>query len=222
MARAAAQRGFRYLLMSDHTKSLGMVRGLTEERLWEQQAEIARINKLLADEGYDFKLLSGAEVEIKADGSLDFSDEVLAKMDIVVASLHSSLRQEHKKITARLISAMQNPHVDIIAHPTGRIINARDPADLNMLKVFVTARETGTALEINSGPDRLDLKAEHVQQALEEGVKLVISSDSHSTSGFDMLEYGVIPARRGGARASEILNTYDLGRLLDSLKVSSS
>jgi DNA polymerase (family 10) len=218
MARTAARRGFRYLLMSDHSKGLGIVRGLTEEKLWEQQEEIARINKVLADEGYNFKLLSGSEVEIKADGSLDFSDEILAKMDIVVASLHSSLRQERKKITARLIAAMENPHVDIIAHPTGRIINAREPADLNMLKVFVKARETGTALEINSGPDRLDLKAEHVRQALEEGVKLTISSDSHSTSGFDMLEYGVITARRGGARVGQILNTLELGQLLANLK----
>ena len=218
MARTAAKRGYRYLLMTDHTKGLGVVRGLTEERLWEQQTEIARINQVLTDEGYNFKLLSGAEVEIKADGSLDFSDAVLARMDIVVASLHSSLRQERKKITARLIEAMKNPHVDIIAHPTGRIINAREPADLNMLKVFVAARETGTALEINSGPDRLDLKAEHVQQALEEKVKLVISSDAHSISGLEMLEYGVITARRGGARASEILNTLDLGQLLDNLK----
>jgi len=218
MARTAAKRGYRYLLINDNTKGLGVDRGLTEERLWEQQTEIARINQVLTDEGYNFKLLSGAEVEIKADGSLDFSDAVLARMDIVVASLHSSLRQERKKITARLIEAMKNPHVDIIAHPTGRIINAREPADLNMLKVFVAARETGTALEINSGPDRLDLKAEHVQQALEEKVKLVISSDAHSISGLEMLEYGVITARRGGARASEILNTLDLGQLLDNLK----
>ncbi len=218
MARAAARKNYRYLLMSDHSKGLGIVSGLTEERLREQQIEIARINEVLAKEGFNFRLLSGAEVEIKADGSLDFSDEILATMDIVVASLHSSLRQEHKKITERLLRAMHNPHVDIIAHPTGRIINAREPADLNMLKVFVAARETGTALEINSGPDRLDLKAEHVQQALEEKVKLVISSDAHSISGLDMLEFGVITARRGGAQASEILNTLELDRLLASLK----
>ncbi len=218
MARAAAVKGYRYLLLTDHTKSLGMVRGLNEEKLWQQQAEIARVNEVLASEGFNFRLLSGAEVEIKADGELDFSDEVLAKMDIVVCSLHSSLRQEHKKITDRLLRVLHNPHVDIIAHPTGRIINAREPADLNMLKIFVAARETGTALEINSGPDRLDLKAEHVQQALDEKVKLVISSDAHSTGGLDMLEYGVITARRGGARASEILNTLELDQLLASLK----
>ncbi len=218
MARAAAVRGYRYLLMTDHTKSLGMVRGLTEERLREQQVEIARVNELLAGEGFNFKLLSGAEVEIKADGTLDFADEVLAKMDIVVASLHSSLRQDGPRITDRLLRAMHNPHVDIIAHPTGRILNAREPADLDMSKVFAAAKETGTALEINSGPDRLDLKAQHVQEALEAGVKLVISSDAHSTGGLEMLEYGLITARRGGARAGEILNTQELGRLLDSLK----
>jgi DNA polymerase (family 10) len=218
MARAAAVRGYRYLLLTDHTKSLGIVRGLTEEKLWQQQAEIARINEVLNGEGFNFKLLSGAEVEIKADGTLDFSDEVLAKMDIVVCSLHSSLRQEREKITERLIQAMSNPNVDIIAHPTGRIINNREPADLDMQQVFKVARETGTVLEINSGPDRLDLKAEHVQEALEEGVKLVISSDSHSVSGLAMLEYGVITARRGGARASEILNTFELDQLLAHLK----
>ncbi len=218
MARAAAVRGYRYLLLTDHTKSLGVVRGLTEEKLWQQQVEIARINELLTGEGFNFKLLSGAEVEIKADGSLDFADEVLAKMDIVVCSLHSSLRQDRQKITDRLIHAMSNPNVDIIAHPTGRIINNREPADLDMRRVFKEAHDTGTALEINSGPDRLDLKAEHVQAALDEGVKLVISSDSHSVSGLAMLEYGVITARRGGARASEILNTLELDQLLANLK----
>jgi DNA polymerase (family X) len=113
---------------------------------------------------------------------------------------------------------MSNPNVDIIAHPTGRIINNREPADLDMRRVFKAARETGTALEINSGPDRLDLKSEHVQAALDEGVKLVISSDSHSVNGLAMLEYGVITARRGGARALEILNTLELDQLLASLK----
>jgi DNA polymerase (family X) len=135
-----------------------------------------------------------------------------------VASLHSSLRQERKTITDRLVRAMQNPHVDIIAHPTGRIINARPPADLNMQKIFRVARETGTVLEINSGPDRLDLKAEHVQQALDEDVKLVISSDAHAPNGLATLEYGVLTARSGGARHSEILNTLELDRLLASLK----
>ena len=218
MARAAAVRGYRYLLLTDHTKSLGMVRGLNEQKLEQQQIEIARVNEVLTAEGFNFKLLSGAEVEIKADGSLDFADEVLAKMDIVVASLHSSLRQERARITDRLLRAMHNPHVDIIAHPTGRIITAREPADLNLPRILAAARETGTVLEINSGPDRLDLKAEHVQQALEEKVKLVISSDAHSTSGLATLEYGVITARRGGARASEILNTLELSQLLARLK----
>ncbi len=218
MARAAATRGYRYLLMSDHSKSLGMVRGLTEERLQEQQTEIARINEVLAAEGFDFRLLSGAEVEIKADGALDFADEVLATMDIVVASLHSSLRQEGAKITDRLLRAMHNPHVDIIAHPTGRLINSRQPAALNMLKVLVAARETDTVLEINAGPDRLDLKAEHIQAAMQEKVKLVISSDSHNISSLANIEYGVITARRGGCRASDILNTLPLAGLLENLK----
>ncbi|HEX2916429.1 MAG TPA: DNA polymerase/3'-5' exonuclease PolX [Chloroflexia bacterium] len=218
MARAAAVKGYRYLLLTDHSKGLGIVRGLTEEKLKQQQAEIARINEVLAGEGFNFQLLSGSEVEIKADGSLDFPDEVLAQMDIVVCSLHSSLRQEPERITERLLRAMHNPHVDIIAHPTGRIINAREPAELDMQKVFAAARETGTALEINSGPDRLDLKAEHVRQALAAGVKLVISSDAHSTSGLNMLEYGVITARRGGATAASILNTLELGQLLSNLK----
>jgi DNA polymerase (family 10) len=218
MARTAARKGYRYLLMTDHTKSLGMVRGLNEEKLKEQQAEIYRINDLLAKEGFDFRLLSGAEVEIKADGELDFTDEVLESMDIVVASLHSNLRQERKKITDRLLKAIQNPHVDIIAHPTGRIINAREPADLFMLKIFVAARETGTALEINSGPDRLDLKAEHVKEALQEKVKLVISSDAHAPRALDLIEYGVITARRGGATAENILNTLEFDKLKAALK----
>ena len=157
-------------------------------------------------------------IAAKNQMQVDRLKALLAKMDIVVCSLHSSLRQDRQKITDRLIQAMSNPNVDIIAHPTGRIINNREPADLDMRRVFKVAHDTGTALEINSGPDRLDLKAEHVQAALDEGVKLVISSDSHSVSGLAMLEYGVITARRGGARASEILNTLELDQLLANLK----
>jgi DNA polymerase (family 10) len=176
------------------------------------------VNDVLAQEGYNFSLLWGVEVEILPDGTLSLPDEILSQLEIVVAAIHSGLHQERKQITERFIKAMQNPHVDIVAHPTGRILNLREPADLFMLKIFVAARETGTALEISGNPDRLDLKAEHIQQALEEKPKLVISSGAHSPQALAHLEYGVLTARRGAARASEILNTLELNKLKEALK----
>jgi DNA polymerase (family 10) len=213
LARAATKKGYHYLLLADHA---GQNANL--DKLLQQRAEIFRVNDVLAQEGYNFSLLWGVEVEILPDGTLSLPDEILSQLEIVVAAIHSGLHQERKQITERFIKAMQNPHVDIVTHPTGRILNLREPADLFMLKIFVAARETGTALEISGNPDRLDLKAEHIQQALEEKPKLVISSGAHSPQALAHLEYGVLTARRGAARASEILNTLELNKLKEALK----
>ncbi len=211
MAHAAHERGLDYLLVADHSQSLGIANGLSVERLREQHAEIEALNAQLAGE---FRLLAGSEVEIRADGSLDFPDEVLAELDVVVASLHSGQRQARETVTARMLAAIHNPHVDIIAHPTGREIEQREGADLDMEAVFHAAAETGTVLEVNAHPERLDLGDAHVRRALELGVKLAISSDAHSTADFDWLPLGVATARRGWATAADVVNTWPVERLL--------
>jgi DNA polymerase (family 10) len=211
MAEAARARGYRYVVISDHTQSLGVARGLTPERLREQRAEINRLNEQFAD----FQLLQGAEVEIKADGSLDLPDEVLSELDVVVASIHSGLRQERERITSRLISAMRNPHVDVIGHPLGRILGQREASAVDMDRVMEVALETSTILEINAIPDRLDLDDAHIRRAVEMGVRLAIDSDAHNAAGLAAMEYGVATARRGWAEVRDVVNTLPLDELLE-------
>jgi DNA polymerase (family 10) len=210
MAEAARARGYRYAVISDHSHSLGVAGGLTAKRLWEQRAEIDRLN-----EGFsDFCLLQGAEVEIKADGSLDFSDEVLAELDVVIASLHLGLRQERERITTRLISAMRNPHVDVIGHPLGRIIGQREESAVDIDAVLEVAAETGTIMEVNAIPARLDLDDVHIRRAVEMGVRLAINSDAHNVESLAVMVYGVATARRGWAEARDVANTLALDELL--------
>jgi DNA polymerase (family 10) len=157
-------------------------------------------------------------VEIKADGTLDLPDEVLAELDVVIASIHSGLRQEREKITSRITSAMHNPHVDIIGHPLGRIVGQREASALDVDELLRVAVDTGTVIEVNAIPERLDLDDAHIRRAIEIGVKLAISSDAHSISGLGVMEYGVANARRGWAEAEDIVNTRPLGELLRLLK----
>lgn len=210
MAEAAWARGYRYAVISDHSHGLGVAGGLTAERLREQRAEIERLNERFSD----FRLLQGAEVEIRADGSLDFPDEVLAELDVVIASLHSGLRQEQERITARLISAMRNPHVDIIGHPLGRIIGQREESAVDIDAVLEVATETGTIMEVNAIPARLDLDDVHIRRAIEMEVKLAINSDAHNVESLDIMAYGVATARRGWAEAGNVVNTLSLDALL--------
>lgn len=211
IAEAARAQGYQYVVISDHTQSLGVARGLTPERLWEQRAEINRLNEQMAD----FQLLQGAEVEIRADGSLDLPDEVLSKLDVVVASIHSGLRQDQERITSRLVLAMRNPHVDVIGHPLGHILGQREATAVDMDTVMNVALETGTILEINSIPDRLDLDDAHIRRAVEMGVRLAVNSDAHNAAGLAAIEYGVATARRGWAEAKDIVNTLPLNKLLE-------
>jgi DNA polymerase (family 10) len=206
MAQAAQERGYHYLVISDHTQSLGIANGLTPERLKAQRAEIDALNA----HGNGFTLLQGCELEIKADGSLDFPDKVLATLDFVVASVHSSLRQEPAQITARMINALHNPYVDVIGHPSGRILGQREESAVDLDAVLQAAARTGTALEVNSIPARLDLDDVHVRRALELGAKIAINSDAHHPGGLDSLPYGLATARRGWATASDVLNTMTL------------
>ncbi len=217
MARAAKARGYEYILITDHSQSLGVTNGLTPERLRQQRVEIDRVNAL----NLGLRVLQGAEVEIKADGTLDYPDEVLASLEIVLASLHTSLRQEHDRVTRRALNAIRNPHVDIFAHPTGRLnfeandpAKARDGADLDMEAIFAACAETGTLIELNASPERLDLNDKHARRALETGCTLVISTDAHQPSMLGNIHYGVAMARRAWATADRVANTWPLEKLL--------
>ena len=211
MAEAARALGHRYILITDHSHGMAVAGGLQVDELRQQRAEIEALNASWDD----FRVLAGTEVEIRGDGSLDFPDEVLAEMDLVVASLHTGLRSGRERTTERLLAAIRNPHVDMIAHPTGRLIGKREGADLDMEAVLRAAAETGTAMEVNSYPDRLDLRDAHVRRAIELGCKLAIDTDAHSARDLELLFFGVATARRGGARAEDVINTWDVGRLLD-------
>ncbi|MDO8633607.1 MAG: PHP domain-containing protein, partial [Candidatus Wildermuthbacteria bacterium] len=185
-----------------------------EKKLLRQMAEIDRINKKLSG----FKILKGAEVNIRKDGTLDIEDEVLAKLDVVGASVHTLFKMTQKDMTERIIRAMKNPHVDIVFHPTGRLIHKREPYALDMDMLVRTAKKTGTALEINASPLRLDLKDTDIKKAVSAGVKLVIDSDSHNKEHIKFLKFGIAQARRGWAEKKDILNTLPLNRLLDFFK----
>ena len=209
MAEAARAKGYHYLVISDHTQSLGVANGLTPERLRAQRAAIEALNAQYDD----FTLLQGCELEIKADGSLDFPDEVLAELDFVVASLHTSLRQDREQITERVMNALRNPYVDVIGHPSGRILGQREESAVDLDAIIEAAAEAGTALEVNSIPTRLDLDDVHVRRARELRVRLAINSDAHHSGGLDSLSFGLATSRRGWATAGDVLNTLSLGEV---------
>lgn len=214
LIREAKKRGYEYIAITDHSKGLGIARGLSEERLLEEKAEITALNKKLKG----FRLLAGVEVDIRSDGRLDFTDDILKQMDIVVASIHSGFRQNREQITRRLTAAMRNPCVSVIAHPTGRLIGERDPYDVDMHEVLRVAKETGTAIEINAYPLRLDLNDAYAKMAKDIGIRLVISTDTHITKQFDYMEYGVAIARRGWLEKEDVLNTMDYHSLLKAVR----
>jgi DNA polymerase (family 10) len=215
MARAAAKRGIKVIAFTDHSASLGVTGGLKMEDHKKQAAEIKKIQKQLGD---SILVLHASEVEIKADGSLDYPDEFLATLDLVLASMHTSLRQPREKVTQRVIKAIRNPHVDIIGHPTGRLIPDREGADLDMEAVLNAAAETGVALEINASPYRLDLEDVYARRARELGIPISINTDSHSEEDFDMLPYGVATARRAWLTKNDVINCWSTDKLLGWLK----
>jgi DNA polymerase (family 10) len=215
MARAAAERGIKTIAFTDHSISLGVTRGLSIQAHKEQAAEIKKIQKQLGDK---ILVLHASEVEIKADGTLDYPDDFLATLDLVVASLHTSLRQPRERVTQRVINAIRNPHVDIIGHPTGRLIQEREGADLDMDAVLKAAAETGVAMEINAHPSRLDLDDIHARRARELGIPIALNTDAHSEGDLDMLPYGVATARRAWLEPKDVINTWSQKKLLDWLK----
>ena len=215
MARAAAKRGMKVIAFTDHSVSLGVTGGLSMDDHKKQAAEIKKVQKQL---GGSILVLHASEVEIKADGTLDYPDAFLATLDLVVASLHTSLRQPREKVTQRVINAIHNPHVDIIGHPTGRLIPDREGADLDMNAVLNAAAESGVALEINAHPARLDLDDVFARRAKELGIPISINTDAHSEADLDMLFYGVATARRAWLESKDVINTWPTKKLLDWLK----
>jgi DNA polymerase (family 10) len=228
MAEFARRLGHAYQVITDHSQSLAIARGLDPERVARERRAIAALNaRFQAEEDAGtappetnpegFRLLHGTELEIRADGQLDYPDELLATFDLVVASLHVGRRQTRAELTARVMTALRNPHVDVIAHPSGRMIGTRDDLDLDWDAVYAEAARTGTVLEMNGSPHRLDLAVERARRALEVGCTLSIDSDAHRTNEFDHLDWGVSQARRAWVEPKDVLNTRSRAELLDWL-----
>ena len=211
MARLAAKRGLKVIAFTDHSVSLGVANGLSMQRHAEQQKEIKKVQEKLGD---SLKILHATEVEIKADGTLDYPDEFLASLDLVLASLHTGLRQPREKVTERLLNAIRNPHVDIIGHPTGRLIPDREGADLDMEAVLAAAAESGVALEINADPVRLDLDDVNARRAKDLGIPLSINTDAHTQAGLDWMFFGVAVARRAWLTKDDVINAWPVKKLL--------
>jgi DNA polymerase (family 10) len=203
MAVAAKQRGLSYIAITDHSPRVSMANGLNAERLRQQWDDIDRLNRELDD----FTVLKGIECDILEKGGMDLPDDVLAEADWVIASVHYGQQQSREQITDRILGALVNPHVSIIAHPTGRLIGRREPYAVDLDQVIATAARLGKMLEINANPARLDLDDVACAAARRRGVPIVISSDAHSTGGLDVLRYGVLQARRGGLSADDVANT---------------
>ena len=218
MADAARARGYGYWSVSDHSIGLGIVQGVDADKLARQRTEIDAYNAACAAQGIDFRLLQGTEAEILADGELGLSDEVLATLDVVVASIHSAQRQDRDTITARCLKAVYNPHVDILGHPTGRLLGSRPPTELDVERVLQACLETGTVVEINANPERLDLNDVYARRAVELGCKLAINCDAHALDGMEIVEYGIGTARRGWVTAADVVNTRPVDEILALLK----
>ncbi|MGO8989128.1 MAG: DNA polymerase/3'-5' exonuclease PolX [bacterium] len=210
VARAAQKRGYQYIAITDHSKSLRIAHGLDESRLMKQMEEIDRVNEKLKG----FKILKGTEVDILAEGRLDFPEKVLEKFDIVVASIHSGFKQDRAKMTKRIIQAFENPYLRIFAHPTGRLLGARDPYEVEMDELIEAAKKFGKVLEINAYFERLDLDDIHCRKAKAMGVQVAIGTDSHHPDQMWMMSLGVAVAKRGWLEKKDVLNTLSLKEIL--------
>ena len=210
VARAAQGRGYQYIAITDHSKSLRIAHGLDETRLMKQMEEIDRVNEKLKG----FQILKGTEVDILAEGRLDFPEKVLEKFDIVVASIHSGFKQDRAKMTKRIIQAFENPYLHIFAHPTGRLLGARDPYEVEMDELIEAAKKFGKVLEINAYFERLDLDDIHCRKAKEMGIQVAISTDSHHPDQMWMMSLGVAVAKRGWLEKKDVLNTLSLKEIL--------
>jgi DNA polymerase (family 10) len=203
MVEAAKKLGYEYIAVTDHSRALGVAHGMSEERLLNQIKEINRLNDRLDD----FHVFTGIEVDIKADANLDFPDSILKQCDVVIAALHTGQRQTRREITGRLLTAMENENVDIIAHPTGRIIGKREEYDVDIEILLDAAASTGTVLEINAHPGRLDMSDTNSRKGKNKGVRFVIGTDAHNASHLRYMEFGVNVARRGWLEKKDLINS---------------
>ena len=214
MAAAGIHAGYQYIAITDHSKALAMARGLDEKRLLDQIEEIDRVASQISE----IHILKGIEVDILSEGELDLSDEVLSRLDLVIASVHSRFNLSRKEMTLRICRALENPNVNILAHPTGRLLTRRAPYQVDLEQVIKTARENRVCLEINAYPARLDLSDVHCRMACDQGALISINSDSHNLQMFRYIEYGVFTARRGWLEAKDVINTFPLEELTRVLK----
>ena len=214
MARRAKAKGYAYMAVTDHSPGLGLTFGLNAERIAARVAEARKLNEELAP----FRILVGTEVDIRANGGLDYPDEILRGFDVVSASVHSAFGQSRDVMTKRILDAMRNPYVTAFSHPTGRLLERREPYAVDLSAVIAGARETGTWLEVNGGPERLDLPDVWVRKAIEAGVTLVLNSDAHATGELDWMEFAVANTRRGWATKAPVANTLPLDAMLAKRK----
>lgn len=218
MAKAAMKRGLEYIAITDHTKHLAMTGGLDEKKIIKQGKEIDALNSKFKVQNLKFRILKGTECDILKDGVLDLPDKILSKLDIVGVSVHSYFNLSRRDQTERIKKAMANPNVDILFHPTGRIIKKRGAYEIDIDELIKTAKKTGTIMEIDAYPDRLDLNDEYIRKCVDAGVKMAIDSDAHSIAHFPYLEYGIAQARRGWATSQDIINVWELNKMLETLK----
>lgn len=218
MAEAARHKGYRYWNVSDHSIGLGVTQGVDADALAAQRREIDALNERYAAAGIDFRLIQGTEVEILAHGELGLPDEVLSSLDVVVASIHSGQRQDREMITARCLKAIHNPHVDMLGHPTGRLLGRRPASDIDVERILQACADTGTVVEINANPARLDLNDRYARRAIALGCKVAINTDAHSTDELDLMPYGIHTARRAWLCSEDVVNTRPLDELFKLLK----
>lgn len=220
MAEACMALGYEYMGVSEHSQSAVYAHGLGIERVLAQRAEVEKLNKKYAAKG--FTIFHGIESDILPDGALDYPDEILEKFDFVIASLHGQLRQSSEDMTARLCRALENPHTTWLGHPTARLLLGRKQVNLDMEKFLATSACSGTALELNANPYRLDLDWRHLQAAKKLGIKIGIHSDAHSKEGLGDISYGLLMARKGGLSASDVTNTFSTAEIQKWLKQKKS
>ncbi len=218
LAEVAQKMGYQYIGVSDHTKFLRIEHGLDEKQLLARNKKIDEINLKFKIENLKFRVLKGCEANILSDGSIDIDDKTLAEMDFVIAGVHSQMKMPESKMTKRIIIAMKNKNVDIISHPTGRILKKRDEYEVDFDEILEVAKQTNTVLEINSSPDRLDLKDINIKKAKQMGIKMVINTDSHHIDHLKLMDFGVSQARRGWAEKKDIINTWPMDKMLKMLK----
>jgi len=215
MLDAAARKSYEYYCISDHTKSLTIARGMTEEQIL---ASISEIDEFNSSGRWKMRVLKGAEVDILSNGNLDISDEVLQQLDVVTASVHSKMKDTKEAITDRVCAAIQNRHVDILGHPTGRLLLKRSEYEVDLERVFETARASGVIMELNSHPERLDLNDGNLRAAKRYGLKIAINTDAHRIGELDNMQFGVFQARRGWLEAKDVINTYPLKEMIKLLR----